>query len=103
MTANTLVQTRIDPVVKKQASTVLEDLGLTVSEAMRILLTRIAKEGRFPLELSLDPEAHDAWFRAKVKDALEDTRPLIPHTEVEARFARRRETMLREMKEANKE
>jgi len=32
-----------------------------------------------------DEEAYDIWFRAKVQEALDDTRPLIPHDEVVAR------------------
>lgn len=35
-------------------------------------------------------EAHDAWFRAKVREALDDTRPDIPDDQVEAHFAERR-------------
>jgi hypothetical protein len=33
---------------------------------------------------------HDAWFRAKVQEALDDPRPAIPHEQVEAHFAKRR-------------
>jgi len=32
---------------------------------------------------------HDAWFRAKVQEALDDPRPCIPHKQVEAYFAER--------------
>ncbi len=39
--------------------------------------------------------AHDAWFRAKVQEALDDPRPGIPHQEVEAGFAKRRAAALR--------
>ena len=46
MAAKALVQTRIDVDVKEQATQVLENMGLTVSDAVRILLTRTAKEGR---------------------------------------------------------
>ena len=52
MAATALVQTRIDPVLKERASAVLDNMGLTVSDAVRILLTRIANEGghsRWPL------------------------------------------------------
>ncbi|MEW6169533.1 MAG: type II toxin-antitoxin system RelB/DinJ family antitoxin [Pseudomonadota bacterium] len=52
-----------------QAAEVLEGMGLTVSDAVRILLTRIAKEGALPFTLAVDPAAHDAWFRAKVQEA----------------------------------
>jgi DNA-damage-inducible protein J len=33
--------------------------------------------------------AHDAWFRAKVQEALDDPRPCIPHDQVTAYFAKR--------------
>jgi DNA-damage-inducible protein J len=32
--------------------------------------------------LTADPEAHDAWFRAKVREALADTRPAVSHQQV---------------------
>lgn len=51
MNTKTVVRARIDEQIKIEASAVLEEIGLTVSDATRILLTRIAKEKRFPLEL----------------------------------------------------
>ena len=96
MPANSLVQTRIDPAVKKRASAVLEKQGITVSDAVRILLTRTANEGALPFEMTVsDSAAHDAWFRAKVQAALRDQRPAIPHKKVEAHFAKRRAAALR--------
>ena len=38
----------------------------------------------------IDTATHDAWFRAKVQEALDDPRPAIPHEKVEAHFAARR-------------
>jgi len=90
MAANALVQTRIDAQIRDRASAVLESMGLTVSDAVRILLTRTAIEGILPLELVTNSEAHDAWFRTKVREALEDTRPDIPEEQIEAHFAERR-------------
>lgn len=95
MPANALVQTRIDPAVKERATEVLQELGITVSEAVRILLTRTANEGALPFELTADAAAHDAWFRAKVQEALDDSRPAIQHKKVEAHFAKRRAAALR--------
>jgi len=95
MPATALVQTRIDPVLKDRASAVLDNIGITVSDAVRILLTRIANDGALPFPLATDPAAHDAWFRAKVQQALADPRPAIPHAKVEARFAKRRSAALR--------
>jgi DNA-damage-inducible protein J len=74
MASTALVQARIDPDIKERATAVLEGMGLTVSDAVRILLTRTAREGALPLELLSSGEAHDAWFRGKVLEALSDTR-----------------------------
>jgi DNA-damage-inducible protein J len=90
MPASVLVQTRVDPETKERASEVLGKLGITVSDAVRILLTRTANEGALPFELLHSTEAHDRWFRAKVQQALDDPRPAVPHKQVEAHFAKRR-------------
>ena len=89
MAANALVQTRIDPEVKERAAAVLGELGITVSDAVRILLTRTANEGALPFSLDGNAAEHDAWFRAKVREALDDKRPAVPHAQVEAHFAQR--------------
>jgi DNA-damage-inducible protein J len=90
MPANALVQTRIDPSVKERASAVLGEMGMTVSDAVRILLTRTANEGVLPFSPARNAAEHDAWFRAKVQEALDDPRPAVPHEQVEAYFAQRR-------------
>jgi len=77
-----MLHIRVDDKLKADATEKLANLGLTVSDAVRILLTRIAKEGALPAGLTADPEAHDAWFRAKVHEALADTRPAVPHHQV---------------------
>jgi DNA-damage-inducible protein J len=94
MASNALVQARIDTELKERAAAVLDHMGLTISDAVRILLTRIAKEGALPFDFAADPETHDAWFRAKVREALDDPRPTIPHEEVEAHFKARRAAAL---------
>jgi DNA-damage-inducible protein J len=95
MASNALVQTRIDADVKERAAAVLENMGLTVSDVVRILLTRTANEGALPLELVSHSEARNAWFRAKVLQALEDTRPDLDDADVATRFRARREAALR--------
>ena len=87
---NALVQTRIEQSVKDRAAAVLDELGLTVSDVVRVVLTRIANEGSLPIELTVNRDQYDAWFRAKVTEALRDQRPDLPHQEVEARFAAKR-------------
>lgn len=90
MPQTALVQARIDPEIRDRAAAALERCGLTVSDALRILLTRVANEGALPPGLVTDPATHDTWFRAKVLEALNSPAPPIPHEEVEAHFARRR-------------
>ena len=50
MAANALVQTRINGVVKDEAAAVLATMGLTVSDAVRIMLTRVAHDKALPFE-----------------------------------------------------
>jgi DNA-damage-inducible protein J len=50
MATNTLVQARIDGAVKEEAAAVLASMGLTVSDAVRLLLTRIAREHALPFD-----------------------------------------------------
>ena len=57
MAANALVQTRIDGTVKEEAATVLAAMGLTVSDAVRLMLTRVAREKALPFEPLVPNEA----------------------------------------------
>jgi DNA-damage-inducible protein J len=50
MSANAVVRARIDEHIKEEATVVLAAMGLTVSDAFRILLTRIAREKALPFE-----------------------------------------------------
>jgi len=50
MAANAVVRARIDEQIKKEAVVVLASMGLTVSDAFRLLLTRVAKEKALPFE-----------------------------------------------------
>jgi DNA-damage-inducible protein J len=50
MAANTVVRARIDERVKKEAEAVLATIGLTVSDAFRLLMVRVAAEKALPFE-----------------------------------------------------
>jgi len=46
-----MVHVRVDERVKDRATKALEAMGLSVSDAVRVLLTRVAAEKAFPFEL----------------------------------------------------
>ena len=48
MAANQLVQARINGAIKEEAAAVLAAMGLTLSDAVRLLLTRVAREKALP-------------------------------------------------------
>jgi len=51
MATNAVVRSRISVEVKEKAAAVLEEMGLTVSDAIRIVLTRVANENALPFDL----------------------------------------------------
>lgn len=50
MATNTVVRARIDGRIKQEAALVLDAMGLTVSDAFRLLLTKVAHEKSLPFE-----------------------------------------------------
>src|SRR5579883_3081470 len=50
-----MLHIRVDDQLKAAATEKLANLGLTVSDAVRILLTRVAKDGALPAGLAADP------------------------------------------------
>lgn len=50
MPANSVVRARIDADVKAEAEAVLATIGLTVSDAFRMMMIRIAKEKALPFD-----------------------------------------------------
>jgi DNA-damage-inducible protein J len=65
MPTNAVVRARIDERTKEEASAVLAAMGLTVSDAFRIMLTRIAREKALPFE----PLVPNATTIAAMKEA----------------------------------
>ena len=51
MAATAFVRARIDETLKDEAAAVLANLGLTVSDLVRIVLTRVAKDKALPFEM----------------------------------------------------
>lgn len=65
MSANAVVRARIDEHIKEEATIVLAAMGLTVSDAFRIMLTRVAHEMALPFE----PLVPNATTLAAMKEA----------------------------------
>lgn len=52
-TADTYVRARIDTGTKERAAEALEAMGLSISDAIRLLMLRIADERRLPFEVKV--------------------------------------------------
>lgn len=64
MATTAFVRARIDETLKNEAAAVLADMGLTISDVIRIALTKIAKEKALPFEMRV-PNALTAETLAK--------------------------------------
>ena len=65
MSENAVVRARIDERIKAEAAAVLGAMGLTVSDAFRMMMTRIAAEKALPF----DPLVPNAKTIAAMKEA----------------------------------
>jgi len=61
--SNSVVRARIDDETKDAAAAVLGAMGLTVSDAMRLLLVRIARDKKLPFAPLVPNEATIAAMR----------------------------------------
>lgn len=52
-TTNTYVRARIDADTKERAADALEAMGLSVSDAIRLLMLRVADERRLPFDVKV--------------------------------------------------
>lgn len=65
MASNAVVRARVDERVKEKATAVLASLGLTVSDVVRMTLTRVANDSALPFELKVP----NAETRAAMEEA----------------------------------
>ena len=65
MAATTMVHVRVDEHIKAQAAETLAAMGLTVSDAIRVFLTRVVADQQLPFEL----KAPNAETRAAMEEA----------------------------------
>lgn len=69
MGANAFVRARINEQLKDEAAAVLADMGLTVSDVVRITLTRIAREKALPFDMKL-PNSQTKAAMAEAEDII---------------------------------
>ncbi|RAW94203.1 MULTISPECIES: type II toxin-antitoxin system RelB/DinJ family antitoxin [unclassified Photorhabdus] len=55
MGTETYVRTRIDPAIKQEAIDVLADIGIKMSDFLRIAVTMVAEEKALPFEIKQIP------------------------------------------------
>ncbi|CAO4136079.1 type II toxin-antitoxin system RelB/DinJ family antitoxin [Methylorubrum extorquens] len=63
MPTKSLIQARIDADTKEEATAVLKAMGLTVSDAVRMMLVRVAREKALPFEPLVPNETTIAAIR----------------------------------------
>jgi len=67
MTTNALIEAHVDGAVKEEASAVLEAMGLTISDAIRIMLIKVAHDHKLPFDPFLpNSETVDAMEEARL-------------------------------------
>ena len=76
-TRSSMVHVRVDDEIKERATTALEAMGLSVSDAVRLFLRRVVTDQAFPLELKVP----NAATRSAMAEADEIARSRV------ARFA----------------
>ncbi|MDH0370054.1 type II toxin-antitoxin system RelB/DinJ family antitoxin [Brucella anthropi] len=69
MASNAFVRARIDEHLKDEAAAVLAEMGLTVSDLVRMTLTRVAKDKALPFELKVP--------NAETRAAMEEARAMM--------------------------
>jgi DNA-damage-inducible protein J len=70
MAATEMVHVRVEKRIKTQAAKTLAAMGLSVSDAVRVLLTRVAAEKALPFEVRVPNAATNAAMREARKGGL---------------------------------
>jgi DNA-damage-inducible protein J len=77
MASTAFVRARISETLKNEAADVLAEMGLTVSDIVRITLTRVARDKALPFDLNVP--------NAKTKAAIQEARAMMKNKK--ARFS----------------
>jgi DNA-damage-inducible protein J len=80
MASNAVVRARVDERVKEKATAVLATMGLTVSDVVRMTLTRVANDSALPFELKV-PNAETRAAMEEAEEILKSRRPRFKNAE----------------------
>jgi DNA-damage-inducible protein J len=75
MSKTAIVRARVEPELKAEAEAILKDIGLTLSDAINVLLRRVKSTKGFPVELRMP----NAETLAAFKQAEEHPKTLTTH------------------------
>lgn len=73
MASSTMIHVRINERIKKEAAKTLEEMGLSVSDAVRVFLTRVVAEKQIPFALEV-PNATTRRAMAEADEMLRSKR-----------------------------
>ena len=106
--SETVIRSRIDSSIKLEAQALLERLGLTMSDAIRLFLHQVVIEKGLPFPVKLSQEQaqeHDRWFRSQVATALaEADKPetvVVPHATVRDQWTAKRQALAERVEKAS--
>lgn len=91
MSNSTMLHVRVDDEIKAQATEALAAMGLSVSDAVRILLKRVVSDQAFPLELKVP--------NAQTREAMDEARATMKARAARFRSAR---ALLDDLEEARR-
>jgi len=80
MAATTMMHVRLDEGIKARATEALAAMGLSVSDAVRVFLTRVAAEKRLPFELRV-PNAETQAALAEAEEIIRTHRARFDNAE----------------------
>ncbi|EJC61952.1 addiction module antitoxin, RelB/DinJ family protein [Alcaligenes faecalis subsp. faecalis NCIB 8687] len=80
MATTTMVHVRVDEKIKAQATETLASMGLTVSDAVRVFLTRVVADNELPFAVKA-PNARTRAAMAEAREIIKNRRARFNNSE----------------------
>lgn len=85
--ATTNISIRMDTELKKQAETMLADMGLNMTTAMNLFLRQVVRQGRIPFEIATDiPNSETLAAMKEMDDMISGKIPAKKYTSTKELF-----------------